>query len=693
VTLKDLLRVLHRRWLAVVVVSTLLFLVIFSYARIAEKPAFKSRAKVQLSTPPVLLSATQTSQWISISSVDARTWTSIILGENIRDAALKRLGPDAGPGWLDSVSVAAETDQLLWIEAVGSTPEAAVAAANAVAKAVEAESEARANRDRVAGIEATRKRRAQQRDAQDVAEREARREREGARRAYGVEDLELEHRKVNEDLLSHGMRRRDLDRRIAANHLKLERIREDRTVAEHLQREGAPRLATASAASRVEDSVRVRELSKRVEDLHRDLMSMLRKYTNEHPMVKTARFDLRESELALSRARAEALGRDMDREELALRTDDELAAIEIRVLEPELRALRDRTAALTPILDRVRAAEKSAGEAAARGTLLDGILAQLEATPVATGYVTVEEPATLKRTARIELRFSGWRFQVFSTLLCLVVGVSIAFVLDFVDTTIRTDYDILRHLDWPTLAVVPRVPRSHLLTLIPDDASRGIANVFDTLATVLLSYPSERAARVFLVTGTNPQEGKTSSSINLAAALARQGKRTLLVDGDLRSPAVHANFGLERSAGLSDLLAGTAMPATPGLFIDTQLPTLKLLVCGQPSDSPYEVLDPARVHPVTGQLRELFDVVVIDSPPILGAGDALKFSGAADAILFVIEAGRTDVRQATWAKRLLASVNAKVAGALLNRAGETMAYYHYNYSRTEDGRKLVRSSV
>jgi polysaccharide biosynthesis transport protein len=693
VTLKDLLRVLHRRWPSAVIVFGLMLLAVFGYARMTEVPAFRARTKIHLSTPPVLLTANQNSQWVSISSVDPRTWTSFILSRSTRAAALQLLGPSARPEWVENITVVPETDQLLWIEAVGPTAEIATNVANAVAEAARTDSIARANRERQAAIEKTQARRKQEKDAQDAGESDARREREAARTQQAAEDLELDLRKVNEDLLAHGGRRRDLDRRLASNRLKLERIRSDRSVAEHLQREGVPRLATASAASRVEDNPRVLEVSNRVETLHRDLVALLRKYTAEHPQVKSARADLREAELELTRARTAALGRDIDREELALRTDDELATIEIRVLEPELRTLRDRAAALSPFLERARVAEKKAVEAATRLAALDGLLDQLEATRVSSGYVGIEELAAASDAARIELRLAGWRFWAFAILMSVVAGVSVAFVLDFVDTTIRTDYDILRHLDWPTLAVVPQVSRSRLLTLIPDDTTRGIANVFDTLATVLLSYPSERAARIFLVTGTNPQEGKTSSSINLAAALARQGKRTLLIDGDLRNPAIHSSFSLERSTGLADLLGGAAMPATPGLFVDTQLPTLKILTSGSPNDNPYEVLDPARILPVAGQLRELFDALVIDSPPILGAGDALKFSGAADAVLFVIESGRTDVRQATWAKRLLASVNAKVAGALLNRAGETMAYYHYNYTRTEDGRKLVRSSV
>ncbi len=691
-TLKDLLRVLHRRWASAVIVFALGLVAFFAYGRLTEKPAFKARARIQLSTPPALVSASQNAQWINITTVDPRTWTSIILGRQTREAAAKLL-PDSKPEWFAGLSIATETDQLLWVEAVGPTPEIAAAVANAVVEAARTDSIARANRERVMAVEKTQARRRQEKDAQEGHEREARREREAARNQQASEDLELDVKKINEDLIFHGSRRRELDRRLAANRLKLERIRNDRSVAEHLQREGVPRLATASAATRVEENPRVVSYVDRVETLHRELVAYLRKYTNEHPQVKSHRADLREAELELGRGRAAALGRDIDREELAVRTDDELALIEVRVLEPEIRYLKDRAVILTPYLDRVLAAEKKAAEAAARAGTLDTLLAQFDASGPTPGYISIEDPARLDEVARIELRLSGGRFWALAFLMCTVAGISVAFALDFVDTTIRSDYDILRHLDWATLAVVPRVSRHHLLTLLPEDTTRSMANIFDTLATVLLSYPSERTARIFLVTGTNPQEGKTSSSINLAAALARQGKRTLLIDGDLHNPGIHPSFGIERGVGLADLLAGLAMPATPGIFIDTQLPTLKLLTVGNADANPYEVLDPARILPIAGQLREQFDAVVIDSPPILGAGDALKFSGAADAVLFVIEAGKTDVRQATWAKRLLASVNAKVAGALLNRAGEAMAYYSYNYSRTEDGRKLIRSSV
>src|SRR5205814_9245009 len=130
--------------------------------------------------------------------------------------------------------------------------------------------------------------------------------------------------------------RHDLERRGAPNRLLLGRIRSDRSVADHLQREGVPRLATASGESRIQESPIVRQVSDRLESLHRELLAAVRRYTEEHPLVKNLRSDIRQTELDLTRARIQALGSDIDREELALRTDNELVAIEIRVLEPEV---------------------------------------------------------------------------------------------------------------------------------------------------------------------------------------------------------------------------------------------------------------------------------------------------------------------------------------------------------------------
>jgi Mrp family chromosome partitioning ATPase len=131
--------------------------------------------------------------------------------------------------------------------------------------------------------------------------------------------------------------------------------------------------------------------------------------------------------------------------------------------------------------------------------------------------------------------------------------------------------------------------------------------------------------------------------------------------------------------GLSDLLAGTADLSTEGLLQDIQVPSLKVVTSGPTPENPYELLDPSRVGPVGVNLRAPFDAVVIDSPPLLRTGDALKFVPIVDQTLFVIKADSTDVRQATWAKKLLVNVSARIAGVVLNGTREgTGEYYTYD---------------
>jgi len=514
--------------------------------------------------------------------------------------------------------------------------------------------------------------------------------REDARARYGSENLDLDVRKLEEEMVSHNSRRRDLERRLATNRLRLERIKADRAVSEHLQREGMPRLATASGESRIQESPLVKQVSDRLETLHRELLTLQRKYTEEHPQVKALHADIRQTELDLTRARIQALGSDIDREELSLRTDNELIAIEIRVLEPELREVRDRLALLNPLLDDVKLKERAAQDARTRAATVETLLAQLSAAPDA-GYVTPmdQNRANPLEAIRIEMRLrKSWPVALLAS---AILGISFAFLREFVDTTLRTDYDVRRHLDYPVLAVAPRVASGDVLTVRAARASI-MSEIYDTLATVLLSTPSERPSRVFMVTSTNPQEGKTVSSINLAVAFARQGKRTLLVDGDMRVPSVHASLSLPSSPGLSEVLAGTVQTADEGVLRGTEVPNLSVLPCGVQPESPYELLDPSRLGPVTAQLRETFDVIVFDTPPVLRTGDALKISTVADQTLFVVEAGRTEQRQAAWSKRLLANVGARIAGVVLNRAvTDAEEYYYYYGAGSGQSRKEARA--
>jgi capsular exopolysaccharide synthesis family protein len=693
VTFKDLIRLLRRRWLTALLVFAAVFSGYMAVSVVTERPQYRARARILISTPPILLSATQGTQWVSVTQMDPRTWVSIISGKKVReraDTALRnRKKYDVQADWFANVTTVLDTDgQLAWIEAIGPTPEIASDIATVVAEQAEEVSRDLAGLDVNKARVKTSERLQKEHDVLGGEEEKIRKIREDARARLSSDNLEIDVRKLEEEILSHETRRRDLERRGSTNRLRLERIRSDRSVAEHLQREGVPRLATASGESRIADSPLVRQVSDRLESLHRELLAAVRRYTEEHPLVKSLRADIRQTEIDLTRARVQALGSDIDREELTLRTDNELIAIEIRVLEPEVKELRDRLAILTPPLDEVKFHDRLAQDSRNRISTIETLREQLSATPEA-GYVRRLEDVSPGEITRIEMRLrKSW---VLALLGSLIFGVGFAFVREFIDTTLRTDYDVRRHLDYPVLAVAPRVGSNEVLTI---RASRSsiMAEIYDTLATVLLSAPSEHASRIFMVTSTNPQEGKTVTSINLAVALARQGKRTLLVDSDMRVPSIHTSLTLPSSPGLSEVLAGSVPLNTEGLLQDSEVPNLKVLPCGVQPESPYELLDPSRTGPVAAQLREMFDIVVFDTPPILRTGDALKISTIADQSLFVVEAGRTEQRQASWAKRLLTNVGARVSGVVLNRAvTETEEYYYYYGTGMGQTRKEARA--
>jgi capsular exopolysaccharide synthesis family protein len=694
VTFKDLVRLLRRRWLTALMVFAAVFCGYMAVSAVTERPQYRARARILISTPPLLLSANQGTQWISVSQMDPKTWISIISSQAVRERAaadLRNKRVDVQPEWIGNVSATLDPDgQLAWIEAVGPSPEIAAAIANAYAEQAEVKSRDIANVDLERARAKAFERANKEREVLAAEDDKIRKIRDDARARLSSDNLELDVRKLEEEILSHETRRRDLERRGSTNRLRLERIRSDRSVAEHLQREGVPRLGTASGESRIADSPLVRQVSDRLEALHRDLLAAVRRYTEEHPLVKGLRTDIRQTEIDLTRARIQALGSDIDREELQLRTENELSAIEIRVLEPEVKELRDRLGVLSPVLDEVKFHDRLAQDSRGRISTIETLREQLSAAPE-SGYVRLlaDERAKPEETVRIEMRLrKSWGLALLAS---VIFGIGFAFVREFIDTTLRTDYDVRRHLDYAVLAVAPRVGSNEVLTLRASRASI-MAEIYDTLATVLLSAPSEHASRIFMVTSTNPQEGKTVTSINLAVALARQGKRTLLVDGDMRVPSIHTSLTLPSSPGLSEVLAGSVQLNAEGLLQDSEVPNLKVLPCGVQPESPYELLDPTRMGPIAAQMREMFDIVVFDTPPILRTGDALKISTVADQSLFVVEAGRTEQRQASWAKRLLTNVGARVSGVVLNRAvTDTEEYYYYYGTGAGQSRKEARA--
>jgi capsular exopolysaccharide synthesis family protein len=181
--------------------------------------------------------------------------------------------------------------------------------------------------------------------------------------------------------------------------------------------------------------------------------------------------------------------------------------------------------------------------------------------------------------------------------------------------------------------------------------------------------------KVLLVTSTRSGEGKSSSALAIAQNFARRERRVLLVDSDLRKPAFKA---ASDRIGLSKLL--TTDDDVKDHIVETQHQNLWLLPSGPLPPNPADLLATGRIRKIVNEVREAFDLVVIDGPPTLGLADAPLLAAAAGSALFVIESGRTRTRAAVEALNRLEATGTRIVGATLTKSAENLnAYGRYGY--------------
>jgi capsular exopolysaccharide synthesis family protein len=303
------------------------------------------------------------------------------------------------------------------------------------------------------------------------------------------------------------------------------------------------------------------------------------------------------------------------------------------------------------------------------------------------GYYTFEEVAEAAETSPAKWPRSSALFAV----VALVMALAAAFLFEYADSNIYSDYDLRRHLNVPCIGLVEDVGRGSPLILRASPRDPGSEN-FNMIATVIRSYLSERNFRTLTVCSAVPREGKTTIACNLAVAMARKGIRVGLVDSDLRIPQIHEIFSLSNNVGLSTVLRGEIPAETdPESYFAPcpDVPNLWILPSGPTPDSPVQLLESPAMVEFLKSAREKFDVIVLDTPPITRVADTLSMAKVVDTNLFVIGAGLSNRRVATWAKQLLGNVRADVCGAVLNfaRARQGATYYYYYYTPA----KQVRS--
>ena len=205
----------------------------------------------------------------------------------------------------------------------------------------------------------------------------------------------------------------------------------------------------------------------------------------------------------------------------------------------------------------------------------------------------------------------------------------------------------------------------HLITLT--DPRSPAAEAYRTLRTNIYFSSLERSIHTLLVAAVAPFEGKSLTVANLAVSMAQGDKRTILVDADLRRPALHTLFGLKNDQGLTSLFMDGKGPIEPTLQA-TDIPNLKVLTSGPLPPNPAEVLGAARMLDVIEALKSRADIVLFDAPPVVAVADASVLGTRMDGVLLAVEAGHTRREHAKRAKQQLEKLNIRLIGAVLTGA-------------------------
>jgi polysaccharide biosynthesis transport protein len=329
-------------------------------------------------------------------------------------------------------------------------------------------------------------------------------------------------------------------------------------------------------------------------------------------------------------------------------------------------------------------------------TLYEGLLQKLKEAGVTAGLRSNNiRQVDIARTPAAPAEPNIPRNLGFGFVLGVTSGIGLAFLLEGVDNTVRTPEQAQAISGLPSLGMIPLGTKSmadpnsrqrlavatskEAVELITQSRPQSqMAEAYRALRTSLLLTSLGAPPKTILVTSALPQEGKTTTSINTAIVLAQKGTRVLLIDADLRRPSIHKTLGMGPRAGLSNVLTG-GVTLQQAVVRSSLLPNLFILPAGTPPPNPAELLASAQMFRMIDELREQYDHIVIDTPPTLSVTDAVVLSTRADAVVLVIRSGQTTKPALRRARDILAQVNARVSGVLLNAVNLNSADYYYYY--------------
>ena len=481
--------------------------------------------------------------------------------------------------------------------------------------------------------------------------------------------------------------------------------------------------ATADSLPVVLDDTQLRDYQTRLVELNRQLAELMPPLTDAHPKIQHIKSQIRELEASLTAKKANVIQR-MQNEFQAARQREELLSSAYSKQERKVAVDSGRETQANMLRRDVESGQQLYQTLSQR-VKEAGLASAMQASTIRT-----VDPALVPQIPVLPRRVQTILIGI---LLGTVAGVCFAFFKDRTETVLRTPGEAPRFLNVRELGVIPsaKVGLGHAsarklqsaaspgTALMLKDAPPGTLarNEVVDLATwrehaslvaeayrsatysILLEGREAGRGRAYVITSPSAGEGKTSVSCNLGIALAQANRRVLIIDGDLRRPRLHKSMAIPNDCGLRDVLRGDVV--LEGGSLDrfchaSQVPNMFVLPSGTGTEEPSGLLYSPNLQPLLHKLVEEFDVVLIDSPPVLHLADARILAGSTDGVILVLRARSTDREAAMSATNLFQHDQVRIVGTILNdfdplsqgNAGYYDSYYKYAQANSNNNGEL-----
>jgi capsular exopolysaccharide synthesis family protein len=280
-------------------------------------------------------------------------------------------------------------------------------------------------------------------------------------------------------------------------------------------------------------------------------------------------------------------------------------------------------------------------------------------------------------------------------LMGLLVGVGMAFFVEYLDTSVKTIDDVERSLQAPVLGVIPQ----NVGNVLDDGPESPHAEAYRVLRTNLMFGRKNEEWTTITVLSGGAGEGKTTTLFNLATVFAQNGQRILLVDSDLRRPSIHRMLRASNATGLTDLLLNKQVTLDQ-VILKTKLPTLDFLPSGKLPSSSMSILGSVQMKEIIRDLKRRYDFIFFDAPPLLGVSDASILASEMDMVLQVIQYRRYPTPMTLRAKQMIQKVGGNLMGLVLNNINMSQdenyyyysGYYEYEYRSSKSEPTVVQLS-